>query len=125
MHVGMYSCDQETPVAYVAEIMASRRVHALVVHDDDGNPAEIVSDTDVIAAAACADTFMARDIAGTEALSASTDMSLREAARLMAEHGVSHLIVTDGASGRPVGVLSTTDILAAYARTAAAGSRSS
>ena len=32
----------------------------------------------------------------------------------MAEHGVSHLIALNPASGRPVGVLSTTDILSAY-----------
>jgi CBS domain-containing protein len=114
MHAGIYACDPQTPLAGVAKIMASRRVHALVVHNDDGNAAEIVSDTDVIAAAACADAFTARHIAGTEVLSVSMEMPLREAARLMAEHSVSHLIVNNRANGTPVGVLSTTDILAAY-----------
>ena len=40
----------------------------------------------------------------------------------MAEHGVSHLIVVDQANGQPIGVLSSTDILAAYA--IASGARS-
>jgi CBS domain-containing protein len=33
----------------------------------------------------------------------------------MSEHGVSHLVVLDNAGGRPIGVLSTLDIAAAYA----------
>lgn len=121
MHAGMFSCDPGTPLANVAGTMASRRIHALIVEDQDGNPAEIVSDTDVIAAAACADSFCAKDVAATEALTTSADISLREAARLMAEHGVSHLIVRDSASGQAVGVLSTTDILAVYSVIGLAG----
>ncbi len=114
MHAGMFSCDPETPLEAVAGMMAEHRIHALIVRDQNGKPAEIVSDTDVIAAAACADIFCAKDVAATEALTTSTDVSLREASRLMAEHGVSHLIVRDNASGQAVGVLSTTDILAVY-----------
>jgi len=68
------------------------------------------------------DGFAARDIAATEAVTAASGGSLRDAAQLMAEHGVSHLIVLDQANGQPVGVLSSTDILAAYA--IASGARS-
>ncbi len=121
MHAGMFSCDPGTPLADVAGMMASHRIHALIVEDQNGDPAEIVSDTDVIAAAACADIFCAKDVAATEALTTSTDVSLRGAARMMAEHGVSHLIVRENASGQAVGVLSTTDILAVYAVIGLAG----
>ena len=38
----------------------------------------------------------------------------------MVEHGAAHLIVLDEASGHPVGVLSTTDVLQAYAAAATA-----
>jgi CBS domain-containing protein len=34
---------------------------------------------------------------------------------MMAEHGVSHLIVLDHAGGYPTGVLSTLDVAAVYA----------
>jgi CBS domain-containing protein len=115
LHHEILSCDPEAPIAELASIMSQHRVHALVLTHQSGRPAEIVSDNDVIAAAATGDGFTARDIAGTKAVSASSDSSLRDAARLMTEHGVSHLIARDPASGRPVGVLSTTDILAAYA----------
>jgi CBS domain-containing protein len=33
----------------------------------------------------------------------------------MAEHGVSHLVVRDPASGQPIGILSTLDVTALYA----------
>jgi predicted transcriptional regulator len=51
----------------------------------------------------------------TEPLAVSADTPLDRAAQLMSEHGVSHLVVTDAASGYPVGVLSTIDIAAVYA----------
>ena len=114
IHHGIFACDPDAPISEVAAIMATHRVHALIINDVNGRPAEIVSDTDVVAAAATSDAFSARDVAGTEALSAPSDASLRDAARLMTEHGVSHLIAVDPASGQPAGVLSTTDILSAY-----------
>lgn len=45
----------------------------------------------------------------------SADEPLQNAAQLMSEHGVSHLVVVEGAGGYPLGVLSTLDIAAAYA----------
>ena len=44
-----------------------------------------------------------------------TNEPLAGAAQLMIEHGVSHLVVREAASGYPVGVLSTLDIAAVYA----------
>jgi CBS domain-containing protein len=45
----------------------------------------------------------------------SSDEPLLGAAQLMSEHGVSHLVVVDPASGYPLGVLSTLDVAAMYA----------
>lgn len=114
IHHGIISCDPGASLAEVAEIMASRRVHALVVADQSGKPAQIVSDIDLIAAIAADDSLRAEDVAGSKAVSASSNASLREAAQLMSENAVSHLIARDPASGQPVGVLSSTDILGAY-----------
>jgi CBS domain-containing protein len=116
MRPTILSCVPETPITDVAALMSERRVHAIVVRADGQRPSAIVSDIDVMAAVACAgDGFAARDIAATEAVTAASGDSLRDAAKLMAEHGVSHLIVLGQANGEPVGVLSSTDILAAYA----------
>jgi CBS domain-containing protein len=120
MHHGIFACDPAAPLAEVATIMATHRVHAIAVQDERSRPCGIISDLDVIAATAAgaATAPRARDIAGTEALSISSDRSLRDAARLMTEHGVSHLIVIDRANGHAVGVISTTDLVGADARAA-------
>jgi CBS domain-containing protein len=52
---------------------------------------------------------------GDEPLAVSADERLPRAAQLMAEHGVSHLVVLDAESGQPIGVLSTIDIATVYA----------
>jgi CBS domain-containing protein len=121
MHHGIIACDPAAPLAEVASIMATHRVHAVAVHNGVYRPHGIISDLDVIAAAAAGDAPSASDIAVTEVLSVPTDCSLREAARLMAEHGVTHVIAIERSNGHPVGILSTTDIVAAYARAAGVG----
>ncbi|MGI8711842.1 MAG: CBS domain-containing protein [Solirubrobacteraceae bacterium] len=110
------SCDPETPIIDVAALMSNRYVHALVVRGDDRKPSAIVTDIDVMACIACeGDGFAARDVATGEPLTVASAKSLRDPAQLMAEHGTTHLVVVDQASGQPVGILSTTDIMAAYA----------
>ncbi len=116
MHSGIVACDPQAPLAEVAALMARHRVHAVALSGDRSRPQAIVSALDVIAATDAAGAGTAREIAGTEALSISSDRSLRDAARMMTEHAVAHLIVVDRSSGHPVGVLSSTDIIAAYAR---------
>jgi CBS domain-containing protein len=101
-------------------MMATHRVHAVAVHHGTFRPYGIISDLDVIAAAAGGIQPCASEVAATDVLSVSTDSSLREATRLMAEHGVSHVVAIERANGHAVGVLSTTDIVAAYARAAGA-----
>ncbi|MBK5117460.1 MAG: CBS domain-containing protein, partial [Thermoleophilia bacterium] len=85
-------------------------VHAVVVVDDSREP-PVISDVDLIAAAASGqfDRLSAGDIAGTESISVDRNESLDRAAQILAEHSVAHLIVRD--EGRvPVGVLSTLDL---------------
>jgi CBS domain-containing protein len=73
-------------------------------------PIGVVSDLDVVAAVASGADCSAHHAAATEALTISDDEPLRNVAQLMSEHGVSHLVVVDGAGGYPLGVLSTLDI---------------
>jgi CBS domain-containing protein len=70
---------------------------------------------DVVTAIAVGADCAAGDAAATEPLVVSADEPLRSAAQLMSEHGVSHLVVVDGAGGYPLGVLSTLDIASVYA----------
>lgn len=116
MHHGVMTCREDDSIRHVARIMASYRVHAVVVTTGNGSkPLGLVSDLDVTSAAATGAELTAREAAGTEPLSISSDASLDRAAQLMHEHAVSHLVVLDSAGGYPLGILSTLDIAAVYA----------
>ncbi len=116
MHHGILSCDATAPLDEVAAIMAKHRVHAVAVTNGDGHRIiAVVSDIDVVAAAATGDAPTALEVAATEPLAISARESVHHAAQLMSEHGVSHLVVIDAQSGYPAGILSTLDVAALYA----------
>jgi CBS domain-containing protein len=116
MHVGLLTCAADAPLGEVAGIMAKHRVHAVAITDDAGGRAVgVVSAADVVAALAAHEEPSAREAAATEPLAVSAEESLDRAAQLLAEHGVSHLIVLDAADGHPIGVISTLDLAAVYA----------
>ena len=116
MHLGILSCAGDAPLSEVAAIMAKHHVHAVAVANrSGGRPIGIVSDVEVVAAAARGAEPTALEGATKGAHTISADRSMATAARLMAEHGVTHLVVLDGASGYPIGVLSSLDVAAVYA----------
>jgi CBS domain-containing protein len=116
MHHEVLSCSAEDSVQDIAVIMANHRVHAVMITSGNGErPIGVVSDLDVVAAVAAGARCTAHEVAATETLTVSGDEPVQAAARLMNEHGVSHLVVVDAAGGYPVGVLSSLDIAAAYA----------
>ncbi|HET6864301.1 MAG TPA: CBS domain-containing protein [Solirubrobacteraceae bacterium] len=116
MHAGMFTCAPEDPLRHVASVMANHKVHAVVMTSGSGDrPIGVLSDLDVVTALAIGADCTAAEAAGTEPVTVSSDDPLRTAAQLMSEHGVSHLVVVDRASGYPLGVLSTLDIAAVYA----------
>ncbi len=121
MHPGVFSCPPEATLSEVAELMAARHVHAVVVHGEaDGASPEVaglISDLDLIAAATVRDleSQVAGGSAGGTALTVHPGDTLELAARLMTRYGVSHLVVVEPGTGRPAGVLSTLDIVNALA----------
>jgi CBS domain-containing protein len=123
MHAGLVSCPPETPLRTVARMMATYRVHAVLVHphgdgrSDVGEAWGVVSDTDLLAAARADDaqTQTAGRVAGTPVLTVLPDDRLARAAQLMLEHEVSHVVVVSGPALRPVGVVSTLDVARAFA----------
>jgi CBS domain-containing protein len=123
MHHGVLTCPPETPLRDVARMLARFRVHAVVVFtDDDDDPGAprlwgIVSDSDLMAAAALDDvgTRTAGGTATTPLVTITRHETLKEAAALMREDAVTHLVVVSPATERPVGVISTLDIARAIA----------
>lgn len=97
--------------------MTEQRLHSVVVMDDL-DPASpvwgVISDLDLVAAARVRslDDQMAAGSAVRPAVTIAPGETLRRAVQLMVEQRVTHLIVMEPASGHPVGVLSTLDLLA-------------
>ena len=117
MHVGFVGCPFETPLTSVAQLMARCRVHSIVCF---GGPAErdtqlwgLASDLDVVCALATGDeAITAGEIAATEVVTVSPRDSVSRAVELLRTHEISHLLVVEPGSDRPLGIISTLDILA-------------
>jgi CBS domain-containing protein len=116
MHPGILSCEPDATLADVAKIMATHHVHCVAVVGISHEDPEcfvwgIVSDLDLVRAGISdGDTQTARTLAGQPIVVVEPAMPLREAAREMLAHGVSHVVVTDPMAKRPIGVLSTLDV---------------
>ena len=117
MHRGVLAVPLTAPLSQVAEEMAKHRVHCVVAlgERDDGSAGRVwglVSDLE-LTRIACTEGLQGRTAGGsatTEVVTVAPADTVHHAAELMAEHGVSHVIVVDPLMDRPVGVLSTLDV---------------
>jgi CBS domain-containing protein len=96
-------------------MMAEHRVHSVVVTDLDGVSESawgIVTDVDLLRSiGAPIDELTAGTAAATELLTVGPSADLEAAARTMAGHELTHLVVVS--QGKPIGVLSSLDVAAA------------
>jgi len=111
--LSLVSCDLDTPIHKAAAAMARAKASAILVKTPAGEPVGIVTDRDL------RDRVLAtgRDAAQPVSLIMSAPLIriadhalLFEAARLMQERGVQHLVVTDE-RGATLGVLAGSEIL--------------
>jgi CBS domain-containing protein len=118
MHPGVLTCPLETPLPTVARMMAAYRIHAVVVfgeESDDVAGAElwgVVSDLDLVKAANAGELEerTAGGTAVTPVVMVAPQDTLTHAAQLMSEHEITHLVVAEPESSRPIGVISTLDL---------------
>ena len=112
MRLGVITCCPDASLREIARVLATYRVHSVVISETEGDrPWGIVTDIDLAGAAdKDLDKVTARDISRGRLVTVSADEDLGHAARLMAEHAVAHLVVVQPHSGQPVGVLSTLDL---------------
>jgi CBS domain-containing protein len=116
MHPGIIACEAAATLSEVARVMATHHVHCIAVMGVTRNGGEklvwnIITDLDLLRAGLNSDDEpTAAHLATTPIVTVTTGTPLREAAELMLQRGVSHVIVVDPDAERPTGVLSTLDI---------------
>jgi CBS domain-containing protein len=122
MHLGVLTCAPDTPMRSVAALMAEHRVHAVVVDGvrrrPDGTERQvwgIVSDLDLVSRIDAAGARTAGDLSATPVVVVDPREPLAEATRLMHDYDVHHLVVVEPVDRRPIGILSTLDVIAALA----------
>lgn len=116
MTPGIITCAPETPLEDVAELMATHRVHAVAVGGIavDHLVWGVIDALDLVRALRDPDAHpFAEAISRQPVNPVKPTASLAEAARLMDETRMGHLVVVD--RDRPVGVISTLDIAGAAA----------
>jgi len=112
-------------VREAARLMAERNVGAAVVMDPDSPGPGIITERDVlqsVAAGQNSDSELVGDHLTGDAIVASPDWSLEQAADAMLDGGFRHLLVMSG--GDLTGVLSMRDIVRCWAREGAVSSES-
>ena len=108
------------PLVVADMLMRQFGVSGLPVIDGQGELIGVLSRTDLMALAGDArvEAWQGRSVAATmtaPSLTVEADAPLVEAAARMEEHHVHRLVVVERESGRPIGILSATDIVRAVA----------
>ena len=123
MHPALITCSPDSSLRTIARMMATYRVHAILLtaHGEEelagGSQWGIVSDADLLRATESGDIdeLQARTLAAQPVVTIASSEALSNAAQLMVEREVSHLIVLESRSARPIGVVSTLDVARALA----------
>ncbi len=106
--------DQDATILSAAQKMTRHEIGALVVTDRAGRVAGIITERDILAKVASKGldsyTHQVRDIMTKDVVWATTQTSLEQARRIMAQQGIRHLPIVD--HDRPVGMVSSRDVLA-------------
>jgi CBS domain-containing protein len=104
----------DTPLIAAAQRMTSEHVHSLVVLGPGIASSRVawavLTAQDVLRNADRADELTAGDVASPQVLDVLPDDPLPDVARRMAAEGLTHALVGDRATGRPIGVVSSLDI---------------
>lgn len=102
-------------------VLEENEISGLPVVDDDGLLVGVLSQTDIVRARAVGHLWSrwpglrVRHLMHAPALTADRSMSMEEAAQLMERAHVHRLIVVDEDQLKPVGVISTTDLVRSLA----------
>ena len=104
---------KSAPAMDAAEVMMKHGVGCLIVTDDDGQFAGVVSERDIVSRAVAphknTELTLVGDIMTTQIVTCSTDTPSSEARRMMAANNIRHLPIVH--NGKVVGMLSARDLM--------------
>lgn len=109
----LVSCELDTPIHQAAAAMSRGKSSAILVKSPTGEPIGIVTDRDLrnrVLAAGRNPTLPVSTIMSAPLVQIADRALLFEAARLMQEHTVQHLVVCDG-RGLALGILTAAEVL--------------
>jgi CBS domain-containing protein len=120
MHPGVMTCDPAATPVEVARMMAAHHIHCMAVGIGREAAGEspawgVISDLDLVRAGISTEELTAAAMASTPVITVEPGTPLREAARLMTSHRVRHLLVIEPGAQRPVGMVSTLDVVGVLA----------
>ena len=119
MSYAIVTCPPDTSPQAIARAMTERRSRSVVVIDEDGRAVGVITGSDLLS------LYDPGEQAGTAAelirkplITADPNLSLSDAADLIIRHEVHRLVVVDpsAANGAPIGMVSTSDIVAEMAQ---------
>lgn len=108
----------DTPLEEVAEQLAQNDITGAPVVDADGFLVGVISQTDLIRAAASGTAdgrgwvgFTARHVMSRQPVKAKADTPLADAVRRLERHGVHRLVIVADDGATPIGIVSISDLL--------------
>ncbi len=119
MRPGVLTCRKEIKIGQVAVLLDQHQVHSLMVTDRDGRIIGVITDFDLLAGEwLSADPeslevmrgLTAGDLMSSPVASIDANASVKEAAQRLIDENIRRLMVTE--KGKPVGVISVSDIVA-------------
>jgi predicted transcriptional regulator len=122
MHEGLITCRPDTSLGQVARLLDVHKIHSLIVAERHDQPLGIISDFDLLAgewlsvdeeSLSAMLHLTARDLMTTPIETVEADTPVSEAAERMGAKDIHRMLVMDG--GKPVGVLSISDLVAGIA----------
>jgi CBS domain-containing protein len=108
----------DTTLDEVAEVFAQNGISGAPVVDGQGRMVGVVSQTDLVRAAAAGsahhhafDGYTARHVMTHQPVTARADLPLPDAIRRLEEHGVHRLVIVGDDGTTPIGIVSVSDLL--------------
>ena len=114
--------QEAAPLDVCVRMLEEHEISGLPVVDSEGLLVGVISETDVVRARATEHLWSrwpglrVRHLMHSPVITADANMGLEEAAKLMERAHVHRLVVVDESQARPIGIISTSDLVRALAR---------